>query len=142
MRPVVLDTNVALDLLVFADEAAARLRAGLEEGVLRWLATTPMRDELERVLAYPKLAARLQFHGRAAARVLQDFDASANLVEVPARAGMRCGDPDDQKFIDLAVAHRCLLLSKDREVLKMRSRLARVEVVAAAVLPACAEESP
>lgn len=140
MRPVVLDTNVALDLLVFADEAAARLRTGLEEGMLHWLATAPMRDELERVLAYPKLAARLQFHGRPAERVLQDFDARVRLVEVPARATMRCGDPDDQKFIDLAVAHRCLLLSKDREVLKMRNRLARVEVVAVAALPASAEE--
>ena len=136
MRPVVLDTNVVLDLLVFADEAAARLRAGLDQGMLRWLATAPMRDELERVLAYPKLAARLQFHGRAPARVLNDFDARASLVDVPARAAMRCGDVDDQKFIDLAVAHRCLLLSKDREVLKMRNRLARVEVVAAAALPA------
>jgi predicted nucleic acid-binding protein len=43
-----------------------------------------------------------------------------------------CGDPDDQKFIDLAVAHRCTLLSKDREVLRMRKRLERLEVTAAA----------
>jgi len=39
-----------------------------------------------------------------------------------------CGDPDDQKFIDLAVAHRCTLLSKDFEVLRMRKRLAQLDV--------------
>jgi predicted nucleic acid-binding protein len=35
-----------------------------------------------------------------------------------------CSDPDDQVFIDLAVAHRALLLSKDRAVLSMKKRLA------------------
>ena len=34
---------------------------------------------------------------------------------------LRCSDPDDQKFIDLAVAHRCTLVSKDREVLRKRT---------------------
>ena len=32
-------------------------------------------------------------------------------------------DPDDQKFIDLAVAHQALLLSKDQHLLVMRKRL-------------------
>jgi predicted nucleic acid-binding protein len=61
-----------------------------------------------------------------AQRVLHDFDRQARLVEVPPKACFTCGDPDDQKFIDLAVAHRCTLLSKDREVLRMKNRLARL----------------
>ena len=32
-------------------------------------------------------------------------------------------DADDQKFIDLAVAHQALLLSKDQHLLVMRKRL-------------------
>ncbi|MEZ0308156.1 MAG: PIN domain nuclease, partial [Ramlibacter sp.] len=47
-----------------------------------------------------------------------------------------CRDPDDQMFIDLAVAHKCLLISKDTAVLSMRKRLAMLDVVAAAILPA------
>jgi hypothetical protein len=43
-----------------------------------------------------------------------------------------CNDADDQKFIDLAVAHQALLISKDKEVLRMKNRLARLGV---AVLP-------
>lgn len=133
---LVLDTNIVLDLLVFADPRVQPLHAGLQAGALRWLATAPMREELARVLDYPKLAARIAFHRGAAAPVLADFDRHAVLVEVPAKAPVTCGDPDDQKFIDLAVAHRCTLLSKDHEVLRMKNRLARLEVRALAQLAA------
>ncbi|MCC2676282.1 MAG: twitching motility protein PilT [Ramlibacter sp.] len=132
---LVIDTNVALDLLVFRDPGARRLQDGLEAGSLRWLATAAMREELARVLAYPKLAPRVTFHRGSADAVLQDFDRHARLVEPAAKAEVTCGDPDDQKFIDLAVAHRCVLLSKDDEVLRMRKRLAGLQVTAAAVLP-------
>jgi hypothetical protein len=30
------------------------------------------------------------------------------------KASLTCGDADDQKFIDLIVAHQALLLSKDQ----------------------------
>jgi predicted nucleic acid-binding protein len=132
---LVIDTNVVLDLLVFGDPGARPLHEGLAAGTLCWLATAAMREELARVLAYPQLAPRVAFHRGSAGSVLEDFDRHARLVEVPPRAGVTCGDPDDQKFIDLAVAHRCLLLSKDDEVLRMRKRLAGLQVTAAAVLP-------
>lgn len=128
---LVLDTNIVLDLLVFGDPAVQPLSEGLAQGGLRWIATAPMREELARVLAYPKLAQRVVHHRGDAATVLQQFDRRARLVQVPAKAGVTCGDPDDQKFIDLAVAHRCVLLSKDREVLRMRKRLAALQVTAA-----------
>ena len=129
---LVLDTNVVLDLLVFGDPQARPLQEGLEAGALQWLATPPMREELARVLAYPKLAPRVAFHRGDAQAVLGDFDRHARLLEVPAKAPLTCGDPDDQKFIDLAVAHRCTLLSKDFEVLRMRKRLADLQVNAVA----------
>jgi putative PIN family toxin of toxin-antitoxin system len=128
---LVLDTNVVLDMLVFADPAAQPLAEGLRDGALHWLATSAMREELARVLAYPKLAARVAFHRGDAAAVLRDFDERARIVAAPDKASVTCGDPDDQKFIDLAVAHRCLLLSKDDEVLRMKKRLAALEVTAA-----------
>ena len=129
---LVLDTNVVLDLLVFADPQAQALKQGLESGALQWLATAAMREELARVLAYPKLAPRVAFHRGDAQAVLGDFDRRAQLLDAPAKAPVTCGDPDDQKFIDLAVAHRCTLLSKDYEVLRMRKRLADLDVKARA----------
>ena len=131
---LVLDTNVVLDLLVFADPRVRALSEGLSAGRLHWLATHAMREELVRVLAYPKLAPRVALHRGEALAVLQDFDRHARLLDPPARAGVTCGDPDDQKFVDLAVAHRCVLLSKDRDVLRMRKRLAQLQVTATACL--------
>ena len=131
---LVLDTNIVLDLLVFGDPKAQGLSAGLAAGTLHWLATSAMREELVRVLAYPKLAPRVALQRGEALAVLRDFDRHAQLVEPAAKASITCGDPDDQKFIDLAVAHRCVLLSKDREVLRMRKRLAQLQVTASACL--------
>ena len=129
---LVLDTNIVLDLLVFADPQAQPLSHALDGGELCWLATAAMREELARVLHYPQLAERVAFHRGTHDAVLADFDRHARLVEVPAKASVTCGDPDDQKFIDLAVAHRCTLLSKDRDVLRMRKRLERLHVHATA----------
>ena len=55
---IVIDTNIALDLLVFDDPGCAPLAAALEAGALQWLATAAMRDEFARVLGYPPIAAR------------------------------------------------------------------------------------
>ncbi len=120
---VVLDTNILLDAFVFNDAAAQPLRDELRSGTLLWLATAPMRDELERVLAYSQIVKRLVHHQIQASSVLVQFDALAHIEAVAHKASVTCKDPDDQKFIDLAVAHRCQLLSKDRAVLCMKKRL-------------------
>jgi predicted nucleic acid-binding protein len=72
--PIVLDTNIILDVFVFNDLRAETVRQALAGRELDWLATQPMRDELERVLAYPKIATRLAFYKLNAADVLAKFD--------------------------------------------------------------------
>ena len=134
-QPLVLDTNIVLDLFVFADEASRPVRAALEAGGLRWLATPAMRDELERVLAYAQIIPKLAYYGLAAGDVLAAFDRHVECVDVAAKAPVTCKDPDDQKFIDLAVAHAATLLSKDRAVLALKKRLERLDVHAGATLP-------
>ena len=126
---IVIDTNIALDLLVFDDPGCAPLAAALASGEQRWLATAPMRDEFERVLGYPPIAARLARHGRDPQAVLAAFDARVHTVtDTPPRARCVCSDPDDQMFIDLAVAHRARLVSKDRAVRAKRRQLAGLGV--------------
>ena len=120
---IVIDTNIVLDAFVFDDPGSDALKAALEGRQIRWLATRPMRDELERVLAYPLIVRRLLRGQRGADEVLAQFDAKAEIVEVAARAPMRCRDPDDQKFVDLALAHKAALLSKDRALLCLSKRL-------------------
>lgn len=127
---MVLDTNIVLDLLLFQDPATLPLRAALDAQRLRWVATTPMRDELARVLTYPYIVKSLVHHQRSAAEVLVGFDAQAQITAVAPRASAVCKDADDQKFIDLAVVHQALLLSKDKAVLCMRKRLLALSVKA------------
>ena len=139
---VILDTNIVLDTFVFNDPAAKPLRQALETGTLRWIATAPMREELERVLAYPKIAKRLAFYALQAADVLAQFDARVQTVDVAAKAPIICKDPDDQKFIDLAVAHKALVLSKDNAVLCMKKRLLALGAATQSAIECVANAAP
>ena len=133
-RPVVLDTNVVLDLLVFDDPLVPPIRQLLAQGQLRWITDEAQRIELGRVLSYSKVAPRVAFYGLDAAAVLQAYDAQVQWVDVPARVPVVCRDADDQRFLDLAAAHRALLLSKDKAVLAVRKRLLAYGAQVATVL--------
>ena len=115
----VIDTNIVLDLWLFEDPATAPLRSALQSGLIVHLATASMRDELERVLTYPHLVKRMAKSNIQAQHILNRFDAHQLAAEPAAKAPCTCKDPDDQKFIDLAVAHAVPLLSKDTEFLCM-----------------------
>lgn len=145
MMVFVLDTNVVLDLWVFADPATEPLRAALAQPGTQVIATQVMRDELERVLAYPHLVRRQALDGQAAAAVLQAWDALVTLHPVAPKARFTCTDSDDQKFIDLAAFHATeqvvlgnngtrgphlpvVLISKDKAVLRLQKRLATLGV--------------
>ena len=74
----------------------------------------------------------------AAEAVIARFDGHVTLVAEALKAPYTCKDPDDQKFIDLAVAHSATLVSKDAAVLCMARRLARVGVGVCRHFPASA----
>ena len=122
-EPVVIDTNIVLDILVFADAAAAPLRQALADGKFQWLATQAMRDELERVLAYPQIVARLAFYRLTVEEVLSAFDATVRLCDAPGKSALTCRVADDQKFIDLSITHKSLLLIKVRHIMSMIKRI-------------------
>ena len=123
-RPLwVLDTNIVLDVFLFADPATQPLREALAQAHIRWISTAPMREELARVLGYPHIAKRMAFYQRSFEDLLHAYDTHSHPVEVAPRAPLRCKDPDDQRFIDLALVHQAGLLSKDHAVLCMAKRL-------------------
>ena len=125
----VIDTNIVLDLWLFEDPATIPLRAALQSGAISHLATASMRDELERVLTYPHLVKRMAKSNIHAQNILSRFDEYLLAAEPAAKAACTCKDPDDQKFIDLAVAHAVPLLSKDNAILCMKKRLFQSGVV-------------
>jgi predicted nucleic acid-binding protein len=120
---MVLDTNVVLDWLVFRHPACMPLEQALADGRLHWLASPAMRDELAHVLgrgvgaAWAPDLAELWATWERWARATDPVAASGGA------ARLRCTDADDQKFIDLALAHGARwLLSRDRAVLRLARR--------------------
>jgi len=133
---VVLDTNIVLDLWLYKDAATPALLAALENKTIQWLATQVMRDELERVLAYTHIVKRLAFSQLKAEDILARWDAHAQLMPIAPKCQFVCKDGDDQKFIDLAAQHQTQLISKDKAVLTMRNRMARLGVAVGKAFPA------
>jgi putative PIN family toxin of toxin-antitoxin system len=132
---LVLDTNIVLDLFVFKDKSVMELGAAIANKEVTWFATPAMRDELASVLSYRQIGLRMDAAQESPSSVLERFDAHAKIVEAPAAAAVKCRDPDDQKFIDLAVAHDALLLSKDDHVLALRRKLRVAKTFSAAPPP-------
>ena len=125
-----LDTNVVLDWLVFGDPDGSTLGAAIVAGEVRWIATTAMRDELAHVLGRGHLDPC--WHPDSAV-VWGAWDrhceSVATLPALAATGRLHCSDPDDQKFIDLAVrAPARWLLSRDRAVLKLSPQLLAIGV--------------
>ena len=117
MPRLIIDTNIWLDLVVFGDPRVQALRDGLESGHYRAIGTHAMRSELAVVLARPQFGLS-DVQQRAA---LQQWEALTEKVDVAPPCNLSCRDPDDRKFLDLAVAHRVdWLLSKDRALLAAR----------------------
>lgn len=120
---IVLDTNAWLDLFVFEDPAAAALAAALRSGALRALRSHRTDEELRAVSIRPQFASRLAI--RPLEPMLEAWRNRAEPIEPDRTAPWICSDPDDQKFLDLAVAGGAgMLFTKDRALLRL-ARAAR-----------------
>ena len=120
---LVLDTNVWLDWLVFDDPSIATIKAAVEAKRAEVFINAACEAELERALGYNlgkrtvDIAACLALCRRVAHRI----DSTAPEAEralLPA-----CRDPDDQKFLETALAARAgFLVTKDRALLDLARR--------------------
>lgn len=122
---IVVDTNVILDWLVFKDPSSLALADAINRRQVRWVATAAMRGELAAVLQGGLTAAR----SADAAAVLRTWDTCVDLCadppDQPATTALRCTDPDDQKFLDLALTTQARwLLSRDKALLRLARRAA------------------
>lgn len=124
---LVLDTNVWLDLLLFADVRCAALQVALQTGRAVALSSPACRSEWQRVLAYPAL----RLDDCRAEQLRHRYDALALQVAAPTRPQPwpplpRCKDADDQKFLELACAgHASVLLTRDDALLSLGPRTLR-----------------
>ncbi len=124
---VVLDTNVWLDWLVFDDPSIAPIKAAVAANRAEVAAC---EVELERALGYDLGkrtvdAAACIAECRRVARRIESPLPEAERARLPA-----CRDPDDQKFLEAALAARAeFLLTKDRALLDLARRPAPFRIL-------------
>ena len=116
---LVLDTNVVMDLFHFAAPPLAPLLQAIKSGAVLCLADDRTLAELQRVTSYKQF--RLDEVGRQ--RVFDAYRTLVTLVsdDLPAQPRLpKCRDPDDQMFLELALAGQAdILISRDNLVLKL-----------------------
>ncbi len=128
MKPVVLDTNILLDIFVFNDERAINLKQAIMDGSIPAVASQKTLLEFADVISRPlfKLDEVTQ------AAILNQWQSLAqqhddsNLAAAP----WKCQDPDDQIFLDLAYQLKpAIIISKDNALLHLASRAAQEEIL-------------
>ena len=122
---LLLDTHVLLELWLFRQPSLAGLARALLQGELHWVASAPMLEELAHVRVRPWPERWV------ADPILQRPEALCRLAPHPTQAApWHCSDPDDQKFLDLALALSPIRLwSRDRALLHWRKKAALRGVV-------------
>lgn len=112
---MVFDTNVVVSALVFGGRIATALRgAWLTRSIPLGSAETIM--ELQDVLRYRKF----KLSESDVVELLGDYLPQLEIVESPVASPLRCRDPRDQKFLDLAHSAKAdMLVSGDGDLLQL-----------------------
>ena len=121
---VVLDTNLVLSALVFANGRLASLRTAWQSARCVPLASKPTASELVRVLGYPKF--KLSPDDRE--QLLADYLPYCRIVRMPTRLPKlpQCRDANDQMFIELAAVGKVdFLVTGDKDLLALASEFSR-----------------
>jgi putative PIN family toxin of toxin-antitoxin system len=128
MRPVVLDTNILLDIFVFNDERAIHLKQAMMNRSIQLISSQTTLLELADVISRPlfNLDEVAQESILAQWQSFAQMHDDSNLAPAP----WKCQDPDDQIFLDLAYQLRpTVLISKDNAVLQIASRAASEDIL-------------
>lgn len=116
---LVLDTNIVMDMLHFADRFAIPLQSGLLDGRFCCFTDSLCLAELERVTGYPEFG----MDSDARTALMAAYRKMAVLCEASGDEDYplpRCRDRDDQKFLVLAARSRAdLLITRDKMLLRL-----------------------
>ena len=126
-QDIILDTNVVLDWLVFEHGSGLVIGDAVIRGELRWIVSPAMHEELidvlGRLLYLPSLLRWSHRHAPAMAGLATWANPVPPPGPLPYGERLRCTDPDDQCFIDLAIARRTpCLLTRDHALRRLARR--------------------
>lgn len=120
MIRAVLDTNVAVAGLLKSTGPPGEILRLLHQGAITAIFSRELIDELAAVLAYPKLKTKYRLGRDDLEAIAGLFALRGDLVEIVERI-RACRHPDDDRFIETAVAGRAdYLVSGDQNLLLMR----------------------
>jgi uncharacterized protein len=118
----ILDPNVIISALLSRDGTPARVLRAWLEGRFDLIVSPLLLEELERALAYPKLAERIK--AEEAAALIDWLRREAIIVADPAEpTTSRSEDPGDDYLLALAEAERAALVSGDQDLLALTAEL-------------------
>ncbi len=128
MKPVVLDTNILLDIFVFNDVRAVNLKRAIMGKSISAIASQKtfleFADVISRPLSKIDKATQTIILGQWQNLAIQHDD--SNLAAAP----WKCQDPDDQIFLDLSYQLRpAILISKDNALLQIANRAAKEDIL-------------
>lgn len=131
---VVLDTNVLVSALLFSRGHVTWLRRSWQRGPVVPLLMRETTEELLRVLGYPKFRLSPREREDLLADLLPYCEA---ITDVPSETtAPACRDPDDQKFLHLALAARAdAVITGDRDLIALAEDF-EIEILTPAALHA------
>lgn len=121
MIRAVLDPNVLIAALLSRDGTPAQLLRRWIAGDFEIVVSAALLAELERALAYPKLARRIA--AADAAAFVSLLHSSALTVADPSRVPTRSSDPGDDYLLALAQTAKAYLVSGDKHLLELAGTL-------------------
>lgn len=117
---IVLDTNVLVSALVAASSTPAQILARCHSGELELVVSPASLAELHRVLAYPHIRRRLQYSDEQIEGYMAYLEQTAILLTPRLTVQAVPDDPDDDRFVALALeAQAPYLVSGDKHLLSV-----------------------
>ena len=118
---VVIDTNVVISRFLSASGPPAQLFAHWESRAFELLVSEPILAEYARVLRYQHLRLRHRMSDEEIDEVVDEFKSVGVLVEIKEVIEAVEDDPDDNKFIECAIAGQAdYIVSGDTHLLSLK----------------------
>ncbi len=117
----VFDCNVLISALLAPRGAPGQLMSRWREGEFELIVSVEVLAELERALAYPRVAERISAED--ASEFVAFLRRAAKLAPDPDVAVARSPDPDDDYLIALAESQRAYVVSGDSHLLGLSQTL-------------------
>ena len=117
----VLDPNVVVSAALSPSGAPARVLLAWLDGRFESIASPGLIEELERVLAYPKLRERIP--AADAAELVRLVKGGSVMREDPPNPPAVSSDPGDDYLVALAMASEAVIVTGDSDLLSLAPRL-------------------